>query len=107
MEANFVDWWAYFARAPQASFHAGLELSWLHSGIPRAEYNGVVRTQLRLDRSADEVGDVIATTVRSCAIPHVGMSWYITPTIQPASLGDFLQACGFISPAPWPVWQSL
>ena len=97
MEANFVDWWAYFARAPQASFHAGPELSWLHSGIPLPEYNGVVRTQLQPDRSADEVADVIATTVRSCALPGVGMSWYVMPSTEPTDLGDRLGAQGFQS----------
>jgi GNAT superfamily N-acetyltransferase len=97
MEANFVDWWAYFAHAPQANFHAEPELSWLHSGFPLPEYNGVVRTRLRSDRSADEMEALIAATVRSCALPGVGMSWYVAPSTEPTDLGDRLRAQGFQS----------
>jgi GNAT superfamily N-acetyltransferase len=95
MEENFVQWWRFFADAPQAQFHNEPEIAWLHSGIPLAEYNGVVRAQLWSGRSADEVAEVVAATVRSCAIPRVGMSWYISPSTQPANLGEFLQAYGF------------
>lgn len=94
MEENFVRWWRSFTDAPQTQFHDEPEIAWLHSGIPLAEYNGVVRAQLRPDRSADEVAAIVAATVRSCAVPHVGMSWYITPSTQPTNLGEVLQAYG-------------
>lgn len=97
MDENFVDWWAYFARAPQARFQDGPEISWLHSGIPLAEYNGVVRTQLLPERSGNDVAALIAATVRSSALTGVGMSWYLTPSTQPADLGGYLQAQGFES----------
>lgn len=97
MEENFVQWWSYFARASQAHFHNGPEISWLHSGVPLAEYNGVVRAHLLPERSADDVAAVIAATVRDCALPSVGMSWYVTPSTQPTDLGAYLQAQGFQS----------
>jgi GNAT superfamily N-acetyltransferase len=104
MEENFVQWWRYFARAPQAIFHDEPEISWLHSGNPLPEYNGVVRAQLRPERSVDEVADevadviadVIAATARSHALNGVGMSWYITPSTRPTDLGEHLQARGFV-----------
>ena len=87
---NFVDFWSYYGRAPQAELHDGPETLWFVTGIPYLMFNGVIRArfeQVAVDVKIDSLVDYF----KSRKLP---MHWFTGPETRPADLGRRLEARG-------------
>jgi hypothetical protein len=94
VEANMEEQFAYFGRSPRANVDDSPELVRFLSGIPIAEYNGVIRARLAPEFATDGVQSRIQAVVASFAALRQPFFWWVGPTSSPADLGGHLTAAG-------------
>ncbi len=73
IKANWMDYYYYLGRAPNAELYAGPYLTWLLTGIPDAFNNVVLQTRLPPD-GAGEIIDETLTHFRSRNVKR--LSWW-------------------------------
>ena len=94
VEADMADQFAYFHRSPLASVERTPELLKYRSGIPIAEYNGVMRTRFSPDLGRDELAARIHEVVASFQTLRQPFLWWLGPSIMPVELGEHLARAG-------------
>lgn len=92
IEANLQASWRLFGRLPGAEVYDTPELLWISTNIAFPPFNGVLRTRLR----PDVVDTTITTTLLHFTRKQVPMLWLVTPTTDPADLGQRLVARGLL-----------
>lgn len=95
IENNIAAFYMQLGRGHGAELHIEDDLTWFVSGIPTAQFNGVIQTRLAPSASSAEIGSRIAemvTTFTSRALPMV---WWVTPSTSPPDLAAYLTAHGF------------
>jgi hypothetical protein len=99
METNFYQFFANFARWPQAELHEGPKLTCLLTRTPLRILNGVLRVQLSIKRIDENIEGVL-DRFRQSATP---MTWHTGPSTRPTDLGTYLGRHGLtlIEDLPW------
>ena len=90
IEASNYAQFAYLRHVPHTELHESPDLMWFVTGAPIRYFNGVVHTQWR----EDEVAGRIEETLAHFQARQAPMLWWVTPSTQPANLGQHLAAHG-------------
>lgn len=88
MEANYISYFAGFARLPNLELHIDPEIIWLSSNL--RFWNTVLRAQLAPSRVANRVESTCAY-FKSLNMP---LLWQTLPSTQPPDLGSYLKTRG-------------
>ena len=92
IEANLFQHLVILGRWHQADLHDNPEMVWFFTNIPSPALNAVFRTQL----APDDIDGKIDETLTRFKSRRVPMTWWITPSTQPADLAKHLEAHGSI-----------
>ena len=92
LEANMVEFWSAYGRAPQRELYEGPDLIRFVTGVPFPLFNGVFRARL----TPDTVDAAIGETLARGASRGAPLFWWIGPDTQPSDLGAYLERHGFI-----------
>ena len=95
VEDNMAEQFAYFRHSPLAEVDDSPELLRYFSGIPIAEYNGVIRARFTPDLASDVVAARIQAVVAYFDARRQPFFWWLGPTSAPADLATHLAAAGF------------
>jgi GNAT superfamily N-acetyltransferase len=92
LEANMLEFYMAWGRAPQGELYHGPELIQVITGLPFALLNGIFSAHL-----TPETADVaIEATVVRAALWGVPMYWFIGPSTRPSGLRTCLERHGFV-----------
>jgi GNAT superfamily N-acetyltransferase len=86
---------AYLGTAPGATSHRSTDVTWVVTGVPADDYNGVIWTRLSAE-AADLHVPLLVQQFRDQGLPAI---WHVDPASEPPDLADRLRelAC---PPAP-------
>lgn len=95
VEANMAEQFAYFGHSPRAEIEDTPEMLRYQSGIPIAEYCGVVRIHFPADATSEALSARIQATISSFAAHQQSFFWWLGPTTTPQDLAAHLATSGF------------
>ncbi len=81
---------AYLGTAPSATSHRSVDLTWVVTGVPSQDYNGVIWTRLS-GADADVQVPALVDQFRDQGLPAL---WHLDPATEPEDLGHRLAALG-------------
>ena len=87
---NQAEMLAYLGTSSCATSHRAADLTWVVTGVPAADYNGVLWTRLSA-ADADAQVPSLVQQFRDQGLPAV---WHVDPASEPADLASRLQAMG-------------
>jgi hypothetical protein len=91
-EDNLTSFWLNYGRTPGCEAHQDARLTRFAIGIPLDILNGVVGAKL----PAGEVESTITAMLDYFRPRRVPIRWWVGPETQPADLGRYLEAAGFV-----------
>ncbi len=91
LEANMVEFWKNYGRAPGRELVEGGDLTRVMTGLPFPLLNGVFQAHL----GAETLEPAIQATLTAVDSWQAPLFWWVGPTAQPDDLGRHLQAHGF------------
>jgi GNAT superfamily N-acetyltransferase len=92
LEANMVEFYVAWGRAPQAALWEEPDLIRVYTGLPFALLNGIFGARL----APGTVDTTIEATIAYLAPRRVPALWWTGPGTQPPDLGRHLQGHGFV-----------
>lgn len=92
LEANMVEFWRNYGRAPGRELVEGRDLTRIITGLPFPLLNGVFLAQL----SAASLEPAIQATLAALNSWQAPLFWWVGPAAQPDDLGHHLQEHGFV-----------
>lgn len=87
---NQAELLAYLGTAPGATSHRAADLTWVVTGVPDADYNGVLWTRLS-PTDADIQVPLLVQQFRDQGLPAV---WHVDAATEPSDLASRLQSLG-------------
>lgn len=96
VEANMAEQFAYFRHSPLADVNDSPEMLRYRTGIPIAEYNGVIRAHFTPNLAPDALAARIQAAVASFAAHRQPFFWWLGPSTTPADLAAHLTAAGLV-----------
>ena len=94
VEANMAEQFAYFRRSSRAEVDETVDGLRYLSGIPIAEYNGVIRARFAPDGNSVALAARIRATINYFAGRRQPFFWWVGPTSRPMDLGKYLTDAG-------------
>lgn len=91
IKANWMDYYYYLGRAPNAELYTGPHLTWLLTGIPDTFNNVVLQTRLPSNGASELISQAL-THFRSRNVPR--LSWWTEEGAQETDLKQQLVAQG-------------
>ena len=91
IEENAIEGVKAWAGWPEINVHEDPAILWTAADVPFFVFNNVLRLRAAPSDTDAIIDDVLARA-RSRNVP---MAWWITPSTQPADLGERLEAKGF------------
>jgi len=92
VEANMLELWKAYGRAPGRELHEGRELVRVLTGVPSPLFNGIFRARLAPDRIEQAIEETLAVGVRW----GVPLFWWVGGDTRPRDLGTHLERFGFV-----------
>jgi GNAT superfamily N-acetyltransferase len=98
IEANMFDFWRLIGRSPQVDLYDGPDMIRLTCDVPTLYLNNVLRVQL----SPGNIDTEIKKTLSHFKLKGLPVRWMMSPSTQPADLGDHLEAHGLVHVTDFP-----
>lgn len=93
IEANTISYYRNYRGFAPTQIHDDPDLLWLSTGLPVAEFNGVLRADLH-DLPPAAADARIAAVLTQFSQRNLPLLWHIGPSTRPAELGQRLLAHG-------------
>jgi GNAT superfamily N-acetyltransferase len=95
VEDNMTEQFAYFGRSPRAEIADTPQWLRCRSGIPIAEYNGVMRARFPVSTRPEALASTVQAAIDYFAGHRQSFLWWIGPSTSPSLLATQLNACSF------------
>lgn len=94
VEDNMAEQFAYFGRSPRSEIVDTTQLLRYLSGIPIAEYNGVMRARFPVAATTEALTSAVQTVVDYFAKQRQSFLWRVGPSTSPSHLATQLTSQG-------------